>query len=56
MLDLGPQEIQVVFKYLEDPDKNPLPENLQQLTDLELMSLQLILDQLKWERRDAVLH
>jgi hypothetical protein len=55
MKDLSPQQIEMIFQYLENPWEDE-PKEFQSLSELEVMSLQLILDQLKWERQDAVLH
>jgi hypothetical protein len=51
--ELLPQDLEMIFQYLMDPLRRPLPVRLQTLTELELLGLELMLQNLMQELREA---
>jgi hypothetical protein len=53
---LTPQELEKLFKYLDDPLNQDFPQELEKISELELLGLQLMLSQLMDEKRNSPLH
>ena len=56
MDQLTQQEIEALFKYLENPMSHEFPEELKKVSELELLGIQLMLQNLLEEKRHSQIH
>ena len=52
--ELTNKELEIIFRYLNKPEKE-LPEEMKDLSELEIMGLQLMLVQLEAEKNSSTL-
>jgi hypothetical protein len=56
MKELSKQEIERALRYLDNPFEEEFPEELKEASELEILGLQLMLQQLKEEQRGSPIH